>query len=212
MTQRDSLPSPQQMKVEKIAILNPIYEDPAFALPWSSEEVKQLCHLLPRIAEPIKPVNHANVKRFVLDSTDVHVLHFTGHGALDQLNSDLNYLMREDEQLLAASFAQTKVGPQAHPFLILNACSVGVINEVVGRPAGFPATCLDGGFSGLVAPLWPVPDRSAMDFSVELYRKLLFQKRSIGEALSELRREKPEDPTYLAYTYFGDPWARLLFS
>jgi hypothetical protein len=34
--------------------------------------------------------------------------------------------------------------------------------------------------------------------------------RSIGEALGELRREASDDPTALAYAYFGDPFARVL--
>ena len=212
LPQLNLLPSPQQMRVEKVVILNPKYEDENIALPWSGEEVNELLTLFQSAATLIKPVNEANVNRFVLESTDVHLLHFTGHGDANEMNSDLNYLMLEDRQLEAARFSQTKLGPGAHPFLMLNACSVGLVNEGVTRPAGFPSTCLRGGFSGLIAPLWPVPDRSAMDFSLQLYRKLLLNKRSIGEALSELRREKPTDPTYLAYTFFGDPWARLLFA
>jgi len=45
---------------------------------------------------------------------------------------------------------------------------------------------------------------------VAFYRKLK-AGLSIGEALSELRREASDDPTALAYAYFGDPFARVLF-
>jgi hypothetical protein len=48
-----------------------------------------------------------------------------------------------------------------------------------------------------------------MEFALGLYEKLA-SGMSVGEALQQLREENHEDPTYHAYTYFGDPWVRLL--
>ena len=61
-----------------------------------------------------------------------------------------------------------------------------------------------------VAPYWPVLDAKAATFGVAFYRKLK-AGYSVGEALVELRRAASDDPTALAYAYFGDPYARLLF-
>jgi hypothetical protein len=47
-----------------------------------------------------------------------------------------------------------------------------------------------------------------MEFAISLYSKLKLG-RAVGEALQELREENAKDPTYYAYTYFGDPWVRL---
>jgi hypothetical protein len=61
----------------------------------------------------------------------------------------------------------------------------------------------------VIAPLWPINDRRSMEFALALYEKLTLG-RAIGEALQELRDENEDDPTYHAYTYFGDPWVRLV--
>jgi CHAT domain-containing protein len=75
---------------------------------------------------------------------------------------------------------------------------------------GFAAKFLDNGCSGVIAPYWPINDARAAKFSVSLYQKLQ-QGRAIGEALQELRSENLTDPTFRAYSYFGDPWARVNF-
>jgi hypothetical protein len=62
----------------------------------------------------------------------------------------------------------------------------------------------------VIAPYWPVYDPWAGDCSLALYTKLRLG-RSVGEALQEIRREQPDNFTAQAYSYFGDPWARLLF-
>ena len=54
-------------------------------------------------------------------------------------------------------------------------------------------------------------DERAADFALGLYEKLR-RERSIGEALQELRDEYPQDPTFRAFAYLGDPWTRLDFS
>jgi hypothetical protein len=66
-------------------------------------------------------------------------------------------------------------------------------------------------WSGLIAPYWLINDESAAVFSRSLYAKLKLN-RSIGEGLQELRLEHPDDPTFLAYSYIGDPWARPMFA
>jgi CHAT domain-containing protein len=73
---------------------------------------------------------------------------------------------------------------------------------------GFAANLLDNGCSGVIAPYWPVEDERARKFALALYQKLSLE-RSVGEALQELRAEMRDDITFQAFTYFGDPWARL---
>jgi CHAT domain-containing protein len=97
----------------------------------------------------------------------------------------------------------------AHPILYLNACGVGRTTERLGQPGGFAANCLRNGWSGVIAPYWKIYDPQAMQFSVDLYRKLKCGI-SIGEALQQLRRDHPDNFTAQSYCYFGDPHARLL--
>ena len=78
------------------------------------------------------------------------------------------------------------------------------------RAGGFTSACIDNGWSGIIAPYWPVFDAKASEFSEKLYGKLA-SGASVGEALNELRIENPDDPTYLSYSWFGDPFAAVMF-
>jgi CHAT domain-containing protein len=137
------------------------------------------------------------------------MVHFSGHG-LSGPNSDLNALeLQQGEVISAMAFAGNRLGQEAHPMLYLNACSLGRSGHVLRRAGGFVGNCVDGGWSGIVAPYWPVYDPSAALFSVAFYRKLV-SGRAVGEALQEIRAERPDDPTAQSYAYFGDPFARVL--
>lgn len=200
-------PSPQRLGVDKFVVLNPAYPPPD-DLPWTVAETKALTKLLPG-AEVFRPSTVQRIRGDLLKRGDVRLLHFSGHGVFDPDNADLSELLLEDlKGLDALAIARTRLGAEGSPIVYLNACSVGAAGVTVGRAGGFAAACLEGGFSGVIAPYWPVNDERAAKFAVALYRKLL-AGRAIGEALRELRAERPDDTTVRAFAYFGDPWARL---
>lgn len=203
-------PSPQRLEVASFVVLNPVYPEPD-RLPWAKSEAKAIVKLFPR-AEVYRPATAAHITSDLLRRDSVRLLHFSGHGEHDPQNADLSRLLLEDgSQLDALTLARTRLGFEASPIAYLNACSVGSSGITVGRAGGFAAACLDGGFSGVIAPYWPVNDESAAHFALALYRKLN-GGLAIGEALTELKGEHLDDPTYLAFAYFGDPWARLSFA
>jgi hypothetical protein len=202
-------PQPQAIRAPRVALINPQYSNDA--LPWSVDERTAIQKLLPDV-EVISPVTRQTVDQ-LLARGDVHLVHFTGHGDWDRTaNADLSALRLENgDEIKAIGFARNRLGADGHPILCLNACTIGRVAQVIGRPGGFAANCLESGWSGIIAPYWPVYDPKAYEFSLLLYEKLRFG-RSIGEALQEIRREHQDDPTALSYSYFGDPFARLLFA
>jgi CHAT domain-containing protein len=203
-------PIPQSLPVQNFSVLNPKYAAPN-QLPWSLKEIEALQELFDHISV-VSPANLERVKTELLNRSDIQILHFSGHGQYDSANADLNQLILEDSDMLdALGFLGTKLCAEACPVVYLNACSVGSAGLVVGRMGGFAANFLDSGCSGVIAPYWPINDRRAAKFSVSLYKKLKMG-RAVGEALQELRNENPQDTTYRAYSYFGDPWARMNFS
>jgi len=202
-------PQPQALPVRHMVVINPQYtSDP---LVWSQQERGELAAMFSTIDATAGTITRAAVDG-VLGRTDIQVVHFSGHGSFggDEL-ADLNALKLEGgDSIPAMAFVGTPAGAVAHPILFLNACTVGRVTRVVGRPGGFAARCLENGWSGLIAPYWPVYDPKAYEFSLTFYKKLK-SGRSIGEALQEIRSERPNDPTAAAYSYFGDPCARMLF-
>jgi hypothetical protein len=199
-------PQPQAVRVQSMVVLNPKYG--AQPLYWADKESEALATLISGIQRP-SPVDLAAVEALLDGGTSVQLVHFNGHGDWDA-SAELSALRLDNGQsILALNFANRKLGMLAHPILYLNACSVGRTAQNVGRPGGFAANCLEGGWSGIIAPYWRVYDPQAMQFCVDLYRRLKMGL-AVGEALQQIRRDRPDDFTAQSYAYFGDPWTRLL--
>lgn len=200
----DTRPQPQRMAVAHVALVMP--DAIAGGLPWAAQEVRTLQTLLPG-SQLLSPVTRAEVD-LLLAGGEAQIVHFAGHGALGA-NPDLTRLDLEGgTSVPAVAFAASRLASTHKPLLVLNACSVGRGAQVMGRAGGFASMCIEGGWSGVVAPYWKVYDPAASEFAVTFYRKLR-SGLSVGEALNELRRERSDDPTALSYAYFGDPFARL---
>lgn len=200
-------PDLQKFWIRTFLVMNPTYE--VDSLPWTSQEIEEMKKIIPTLTV-VKPCDMPTVQR-ILNRSDIQFLHFSGHGRwAEGRNADLNAIELEDGTALAAiSFVGRPIG-RGNPILYLNACTVGRGALAMGRSGGFTANCLESGWTGIIAPYWPINDVSAMHFASNFYT-LLKCGRSIGEALQELRAEHPYDPTYQAYAYIGDPMVRVLF-
>lgn len=203
-------PQPQRFRVRRFCVINPPYPPPN-DLPSTVREVDELKKLFPKISV-IAPADFATVQREVLTRDDVQLFHFSGHGDFQGANADLSTLhLLNNGQLNAVTLTGARFLGTSSPIIYLNACHAGAAGSVVGRAGGFGANLLNSGSGGVIAPYWPVDDERAADFALEFYEKLRLE-RSIGEALQELREENPQDLTYRAFAYLGDPWTRLDFS
>jgi len=199
-------PDPQDLQVRTLVIVNPRYSKDDLA--WSAEEIADLQRMIPGFS-PVHPCDTATIQK-LLERSDVQLLHFSGHGIWSEGgNADLTAIQLEDAPLPAVSLVGRPIG-RGRPILYLNACTVGRVGQVLGRSGGFARNCIASGWAGIIAPYWPINDASAREFSIAFYGRLK-AGRAVGEALQELRAERPEDPTYQAYAYIGDPMARLLF-
>ncbi|HYH08727.1 MAG TPA: CHAT domain-containing protein [Thermoanaerobaculia bacterium] len=201
-------PEPQRYPVAKIAVINPKYAPP-FTLPASHQEAAALEHLFGTVCEIVDPCDSSTVQTSVLRANGIQIVHFTGHANFDASIADRSALLLVNNfELTAAAFGTSDITAAA-PIVVLNACSVGQSGLTAGRASGFAEQCLKGGCSAVIATYWPVTDVSARDFSIAFYTKLR-NGQSFGEALQELRFDHSSDSTYQAYTFFGDPLARIV--
>jgi hypothetical protein len=199
-------PAHQRMRIEHAVIVNPQYTGEPNPLWWSLIEATELEKLTNRF-QRIRPADLDAVED-VLNRDDVQLFHFTGHGTFDKRDADLSTLELEaTEKLPATSFLATKLLTKGQPIMYLNACDAGSTGIVLGQMGGFTATCLQEGCSGIIAPYWPISDKSAKQFALAFYGRLQTGE-AIGTALKELRARHAGDPTYQAFAYFGDPWTR----
>lgn len=200
-------PRQQMLKVRRFRVLNPDYPPPD-TLAWAAQEAVELQKSFPNLVSLVKPADLPNVEK-LFNESDVQVLHFSGHGDVNLNNSDLNKILLENNtQFVALKLTATNLCSVAQPVVYMNACSVGNVGVTVGRAGGFASNFVTNGCSGVIAPLWPINDKTSMEFALALYAKLKLG-RAVGEALQELRDQNAQDPTYCAYTFFGDPWVRL---
>jgi hypothetical protein len=147
-----------------------------------------------------------------LDGAGFNFLHFACHNAYDSLAIQFGgepfqpVLLQEYKGRFA----------QAAPLVFLNACrSDGQVPSYT-QLEGWARAFLDTGAAAFVGSLWEVRDATAKLFAEEFYRTLcrrdLPAPPTLGDALQAARqriREEPGDPTWLAYTLYGDTAASL---
>ena len=138
--------------------------------------------------------------------------HFTGHGVARDANPDRSSIILGGEE----SFTPEDVSGQAanvgipHPLVFINACQVGRGGMGLTGIGGWARKFVQSGAGAFIGAYWSVYDTAAFDFAKEVYTRLL-DDMPIGEAVREARAavRAGGDPTWLAYTVFADPLARI---
>jgi hypothetical protein len=155
-------PDPQKFRLQTFVVMNPQYGEDNLA--WTRDEIAELAEIVPGLGI-LRPCDMPAVQR-LLERMDVQLLHFSGHGFWSQgSNGDLAAIQLEDgTRLLAVSLLGRRIG-RGKPILYLNACTVGRAGLVLGRSGGFVGNCIESGWSGVIAPYWPINDASAKDFA-----------------------------------------------
>lgn len=113
-------------------------------------------------------------------------------------------------------------GPAAGsgPLVVVNACQAGRVGRQLAGLGGFANAFLSKGASMFVGTLWSVGDEAALQFAKALYGSLLAGRTLAEAAVSaraaaltkdEAARTK-DDVSWLAYTFYGRPSARLTTS
>ena len=93
----------------------------------------------------------------------------------------------------------------------MNACRTDGQAPLVHDDRRMGAQLPQAGAGAFVGSLWEVVDSSAATYAQEFYRAALGGD-TLGEAARKAReaiRQEPGDPTWLAYTLYGDPAATV---
>jgi CHAT domain-containing protein len=112
--------------------------------------------------------------------------------------------------LTEAGVARTLAG--AGPLVFLNACrsagEVGWFSQMNGWAQAF----VKAGAGAFVGSLWAVRSSSARAFAETFYRQFVDEAQPLGTASLEARKaiaDDDGDPTWLAYTVYGNPAAKV---
>jgi CHAT domain len=185
---------------------------PADSLPAAESEVDRLRRLL----DPSQPreavVADLSSLLELIRNGDFGLLHFACH---NKFNPD-------DEAAITlggAPFTPTfmthavieKALATAAPTVFINACRSAGQAPTYNRLSGWASMFLEAGAGAFIGSLWAVSDGVAQEFAEELYGQLKCHA-TFGQALMAARAKAAthaDDPTWLAYSAYGNPQAKI---
>lgn len=166
--------------------------------------------------DPTSPavVNELSALMDLIDSGQTGLLHFACHNAFHPETGGSSVSMNGGK--FVPSHLNTAVTRRSlenqHPLIFMNACrSAGAIPEYT-QMMGWAQQFMAAGAGAFVGTLWAVRSDTASAFASLFYRALS-EGQSLGEATRFARMSTSglkDDPTWLAYTVYGDPAARAV--
>jgi hypothetical protein len=148
--------------------------------------------------------------RQVLNRGDIGLLHFSCHNAFAPGAPNASRILLGN-QPFEPVFLAAHAERFADPLVFLNACRTDGQAPLYTTVEGWAAYFLRAGAGAFIGSLWEVVDTSASTYAQEFYRAAL-AGNTLGESARRARaaiRHNPRDPTWLAYTLYGDPAATV---
>jgi CHAT domain len=138
--------------------------------------------------------------------------HFSGHGGFRESDPNRSAIYLENQETLTPEDLSGKVSNlgRAKPVVFFNACQIGRSAMSLTDIGGWARQFLRAGAGAFIGAYWSIYDQPAYDFAQNLYSRLL-NGIPIGRAVQQARTaiKLAGDPTWLAYTVFADPLARV---
>ncbi len=145
----------------------------------------------------------------------VQLIHLATHGNFnsEDVNSspirlqDKDLIPRDLSRLTARGFVKDR------PLVFFNTCHSGRLGFDLTKPGGWAQRMVDEfGVAAFIGSHWAISDQLAAIFSHTFYEALRAQA-TLGEAFHTaritIRDKQPANPTWLAYTLYGDPNSRI---
>jgi hypothetical protein len=184
---------------------------PDLDLAWVDEERVAFEALALHGIQVGAPLQTRSQLQALLSEGGVQLLHLAAHGSFDAAAPNQSRLVLQDGSLTPddLSPSATRGLRSARPIVFMNACSVGRLGFTPTGLGGWADKWVQTGRVGaFIGTLWEVNDRLAAAFAQHFYARL-FDGEPLGEALRSarlaVRALEPGNPTWLAYTLYGDP-------
>jgi hypothetical protein len=180
-------------------------------IPLAASELGAIKQLFGDKAENISPSGEAVFQ--LLKTGGFSGLHFACHGAYNAKDPDWSTLYLEEGTTLCPIDidGDKLVFGKDHPLVFLNACETGQGGYALTGMGGWAdAFVRRAKSSGFIGSTWEANSESAYRFAVTFYRHLL-EGKTVAEATRLARQsiKRAGDPTWLSYTVYANPLARL---
>lgn len=196
---------PSRIKISRGALIAPA----AFNLPNTVQEAQFLREM--GFVSEIEPT--LAMVRQVLSSGGYELMHFACHAAFDpEIHEQSSiYLQGKDKLQVRDIAGKRRNFGRNRPFVFINACYTARADFSLVGIGGWASKFINANASGFLGSSWEVNDALAYHFSQAFYQALKDDK-PVGQALREARLKiKNSDPTWLAYTLYADPLAKVTF-
>ncbi len=155
------------------------------------------------------PASYVDVRR-VLASGRFDAFHFAGHGTVRSPDPDRSAIRLEGGDELRPeeiSGVLRNLG-RSTPLVFLNSCHGARGAFTLVGAGGWASRYLDAGAGAFIGAYWAVSDQGASAFAQSFYQEM-YAGSSLASAVRSARLSirSPSDPTWLAYTVYGDPMA-----
>jgi serine/threonine protein kinase len=157
---------------------------------------------------------HASLAEFIeLLETVPSVLHFACHNTFTETSG--SFISLEGGPLRPSDLAiavQQKGLATISPLVFLNACRTAGDIPGLMQLMGWARHFMGAGAGAFIGSLWAVRSTSAKTFAEVFYRAMLKDGLPLGAASLRARQAisgDPGDPTWLAYTVYGNPSASI---
>lgn len=186
-------------------------------LPAVATEIKfleQLNMLNPDIQIVPQIDRSLDLQAYLKKQPDFSLLHFACHGGFNNILPDDSAIQLSGNDYLRPSDIHIYFAPPAaRPIVFINACDGGRQGYSFTELGGWAQCLVKARVGAFVGAMWEVNDTLALEFAKNFYQALLQDNKTIGEAFQQARavihRQAPDNSTWLAYTLYADPEARL---
>jgi len=208
--------APGRLPANAMAILAPNYSL-LNNLPSAQDERQMMLDLMRKHKLRDLSPRQATWQRVMnlLESGGYDWIHVASHGSFypDMPDGDSALWLQRDNALRPQDIIGIDVEGylQEHrPAFFFNACEVGRQGWALTRIGGWANRLISCGAGLFVGPLWSVRDASALSFATTFYQSL-FSGETLATAAHQARSAAKQagDPTYLAYSVYGHPNARV---
>ncbi|MET8370444.1 CHAT domain-containing protein [Micromonospora profundi] len=190
-----------------IGLDNPRFVLPAKAPTGAREEVAAIRAILG--AGDGEPITRADELLDLINSGSLGALHFACHNTF---SADGSFIDLDGGRIRPALLTEASIRrplQDSVPLVFINACRSAGVAPTYTRMLGWAQQFMASGAGAFVGTLWAVRSESSARFATAFYQALA-EGETLGAAALAARtgqQDDPLDPTWLAYTVYGDPFA-----
>ena len=197
-----------QYRTHRVLVGEPRYVVPPGAPENAQDEVDSISRILGQPAGPA--ITCLADLLDLLDAGCTGLLHFACHNTFSLEAGGSSIKMADGAfvpQLLNSAVGRRCLAARS-PLIFVNACRSAGVSAEYTQMMGWASQFMAAGAGAFVGTLWPVRSSRASSFA-EAFYAVLMTGEDLGQATLTARKAAKDDadPTWLAYSCYGDPTA-----